>query len=80
MLEAAARIKVLRVGDVTLAIDGTKILADASKHSAVSHDHALKQMLLLEEQIDQLLAKAADADSTPPEDGLTIAGEVARGA
>jgi hypothetical protein len=24
------------VGDVTLAIDGTKILANASKHSAVS--------------------------------------------
>ena len=78
VLEAAARIKLLRVGDVTLAIDGTKILANASKHSAVSHDHAVKQMLLLEEQIDQLLAKAADADSTPLEDGLTIAGEVAR--
>ena len=36
MLEAAARIKVLRVGDVTLAIDETKILANARKHSAVS--------------------------------------------
>ena len=78
VLEAAARIKVLRVGDVTLAIDGTKILANASRHSAVSHDHAVKQMLLLEEQIDRLLAKAADADSTPLEDGLTIGGEVAR--
>ena len=36
VLEAAARIKVLRVGDVTLAIDETKILANARKHSAVS--------------------------------------------
>ena len=78
VLEAAARIKVLRVGDVTLAIDGTKILANASKHSAVSHDHAIKQMVLLEEQVAQLLAKADAADSTPLEDGLTIAGEVAR--
>ena len=65
VLEAAARIKVLRVGDVTLAIDGTKILANASKHSAVSHDHAIKQMVLLEEQVAQLLAKADAADSTP---------------
>ncbi len=78
VLEAAARIKVLRVGDVTLAIDGTKILANASKHSAVSHGHAVKQMVLLEEQIAQLLAKADDADSTPLEDGLTVEGEVAR--
>ncbi len=78
VLEAAARIKVLRVGDVTLAIDGTKILANASKHSAVSNEHAVKQMLLLEEQIAQLLAKADDAGSAPLEDGLPIAGEVAR--
>ena len=33
VLESAARIRVLRVGEVTLALDGTKILANASKHS-----------------------------------------------
>jgi transposase len=33
VLEVAARIRLLRVGDVTLALDGTKILANASKHS-----------------------------------------------
>jgi transposase len=49
VLEGAARLRVLRVGDVTLALDGTKILASASQHSAVSYDHALKQMVLLEE-------------------------------
>jgi transposase len=36
-LEVAARIRVLRVGEVTLALDGTRIFANASKHSAVSH-------------------------------------------
>src|SRR5690606_31115125 len=76
--ELAARLKVLKVGDVTLALDGTKVLANASKHSAVSHGHALKQMKLLEEQIEELLAKAEAADSTPLEDGLTVPGEVAR--
>jgi transposase len=78
VLECAARIRVLRVGEVTLALDGTKILANASKHSAVSHGHALKQMVLLEEQIAGLLAKADAADSAPLEDGLTVPGEVAR--
>jgi transposase len=78
VLEVAARLRVLRVGDVTLALDGTKILANASKHSAVSHGHAVKQMVLLEEQIAELLAKADAADSAPLEDGLTVPGEIAR--
>jgi transposase len=78
VLEVAARVRVLRVGEVTLALDGTKILANASKHSAVSHGHALKQMVLLEEQIAELLAKADAADSAPLEDGLTVPGEIAR--
>jgi transposase len=78
VLECAARIRVLRVGEVTLALDGTKILASASKHSAVSHGHALKQMVLLEEQIAELLAKADAAESAPLDDGLTVPGEVAR--
>ena len=78
VLETAARLKVLRVGEVTLALDGTKILAHASKHRAVSHGHAQVQMQLLEEQIAQLLAKAEQADSTPLEDGLSVPAEVAR--
>ncbi len=78
VLEVAARVRVLRVGDVTLALDGTKILASASKHSAASHGHACKQMVLLEEQIAELLAKADAADSTPLEDGLTVPEEIAR--
>jgi len=78
VLEVAARLRVLRVGDVTLALDGTKILASASKHSAVSHGHAVKQMVLLEEQIAEWLAKADAADSAPLEDGWTLPGEIAR--
>ena len=78
VLETAARIRVLRVGDVTLALDGTKILANASKHSAVSHGHAVAQMALLEEQIAALLQKADDADSTPLDDGLSVPQEIAR--
>lgn len=78
VLELAARTKVLKVGQVTLAIDGTKILANASKHSAVSHGHATEQMQLLSEEIAQLLAKAEAADSVPLQDGLSIPDEVKR--
>jgi transposase len=78
VLELAARAKVLKVGNITLAADGTKILANASKHSAVSHGHALEQMRLLEEEIAALLQKAQDADSTPLRDGLSIPAEIER--
>lgn len=78
ILELAARSRVLQVGDITVSIDGTKILANASKHSAVSHGHAIKQIQLAEEQIAQLLQKAEDADSTPLQDGLTIPEEIKR--
>jgi len=78
VLECAARAKVLQVGDITIALDGTKILANASKHSAVSHGHAVEQMQLLELEVEQLLQKARDADSTPLQDGLSVPQEVKR--
>jgi transposase len=78
VLELAVNAEVLKVGNVTVAIDGTKILANASKHSAMSYGHLEKQMVLAEEEIAQLLAKAEDADSTPLEDGLSIPSEIKR--
>ena len=78
ILELAAHARVLQVGDITVAIDGTKILANASKHSAVSYGHAVKQMQLANEQIAELLQKAEAADSTPLQDGLTIPDEIKR--
>lgn len=76
VLELAASAEVFKVGSITVAIDGTKILANASKHSAMSHQHLKKQMYLAEDQIAQLLAKAEDADSIPLEDGLSIPDEI----
>jgi len=78
VLELAARCGVLKVGQITVAIDGTKILANASKHAAVSHGHAEKTLRTLDLEIAELLAKAADADATPLQDGLTIPAEVQR--
>jgi transposase len=78
VLELAARCGVLKVGGVSVSIDGTKILANASKHSAVSHGYAEKTLRTLELEITELLAKAEDADATPLQDGLTIPAEVQR--
>lgn len=78
VLELAAGAGVFRVGDLTVATDGTKLLANASRHSAMSHERIEEQLLLAEEQIAQLLAKAEDADSTPLRDGLSVPEEIAR--
>lgn len=78
VLELAVQAKVMQVGGITLAQDGTKILANASKHSAVSHGHCVEQMKLLEEEIAVLMRRAEDADSAPLRDGLSIPAEVAR--
>ncbi len=78
ILELSARCGVLKVGQITVAIDGTKILANASKHSAVSHGHAEQMLRTLDLEIAELLAKAEQADATPLQDGLTIPAEVQR--
>jgi Transposase and inactivated derivatives len=78
VLELAAGCGILKVGGVTVAIDGTKVLANASKHAAVSHGHAQSALREIDSEIAQLLAKAERADSTPLQDGLTIEGEIAR--
>jgi len=62
----------------TVAIDGTKVLANASKHSAVSYERAGEMIQELNLEVAQLLAKAEAADSTPLQDGLTIPEEIAR--
>ena len=49
IFHCAALSQILRVGDITLAVEGTKILANASKHSALSHAHVIAQMIQLED-------------------------------
>ena len=72
----ARELKLLKVG--TVAIDGTKIMAHASKHAANSYGKAGELITVLETEVTQLLVKAETADSTPLQDGLTIQGEIVR--
>jgi hypothetical protein len=78
VLELAARCRVLKVGDLTVAIDGTKVLANANRHSAVSYGRAGEQLRQVELEIEQLLAKAEADDAQPLQDGLSLEGELAR--
>jgi transposase len=63
----------------TIAVDGTKIKANASRHKAMSYGHMLKAEAQLKQQIDALLQRARQADqavSQQPE--LDIPAEIAR--
>ena len=60
-----------------ISVDGTKIHANASKHSAVSYQRAKELIGEAEKEVEELLAKAEDADRRPLEDGLRIPEEIA---
>ncbi len=45
-----------------VAFDGTKVQGNASKHKAMSHDRMRKSEARLREEIEALLARAADVD------------------
>ena len=78
VLELAQALKFLQVGQITVAVDGTKVLAHASKHSAVSYEHAGKTIEQLDLEVTELMAKAEQADRTPLQDGLSIPEEIIR--
>jgi hypothetical protein len=52
--------EMLRMG--TVALDGTKIHANASRHSALSYEYAGKIEAQLKAEVADLLAKAEAAD------------------
>src|SRR5712692_4606476 len=78
VLQLAQQLKVLQFGQITVAVDGTKVLANASKHSAVSYERAGQMIQQLELEVEQLIAKAEQADGTPLQEGLSIPEEITR--
>ena len=51
----------MKVGRV--ALDGTKVKANASKHKAMSHDRMLEKEKQLKAEVQQLLEQAEAADA-----------------
>jgi transposase len=76
LLLLAREMGLLKMG--TVALDGTKIHANASKHSALSYEHAGKIEVQLKAEVAELLAKAEAADRSAVPDGLSIPDELAR--
>ena len=76
VLEVAREMGLLRMG--TVALDGTKIHANASRHSALSYEHAGRIAAQLKAEVADLLAKAEAADRADLPDGLSIPDELAR--
>jgi len=76
VLLLAREMGVLKLGAVGL--DGTKIHANASRHSALSYEHAGKIEAQLKAEVAQLLAKAEAADQADVPDGMSIPEELAR--
>ena len=72
----ARQMKLLKLG--TIALDGTKIHANASRHSALSYGHAQKIEAQLQAEVEQLLARAEAADQEPVPEGLSIPEELSR--
>src|SRR6201995_3647378 len=76
VLELAREMGLLKLGSV--ALDGTKIHANASRHSALSYEHAGKIEAQLKAEVAELLARAEAADQADVADGMSIPGELAR--
>jgi transposase len=76
VLKLAREMGVLKLG--TVALDGTKVHANASRHSALSYEHAGKIEAQLQAEVADLLAKAEAADQADVPDGMSIPEELAR--
>ena len=76
VLLLAREMGVLKIGRV--ALDGTKIHANASRHSALSYEHAGKIEAQLKAEVADLMAKAEAADAADIPDGMSIPDELAR--
>lgn len=76
VLVLAREMKLLKLG--TIALDSTKIAANASKHRALSWAHANRIEAQLRQEVQSLLALAEKSDRTALPDGMDVPGEIAR--
>jgi hypothetical protein len=76
VLVLAREMKLLKLGHI--ALDGTKIQANASKHKALSWGHANKIEEQLRHEVQTLLALAESSDAQAVPDGMDVPAEIAR--
>ena len=76
VLLLAREMKLMKLGRI--ALDGTKVKANASKHKALSFGHLKKIEAQLKAEVSALTAQAEAADQTPVADGMDIPAEISR--
>jgi transposase len=76
ILQMAQEMRMLKLGNVCL--DGTKIEANASRHSALSHGHIEKLEAQLKAEVQELLALAEQADQAELPSGVSLPEELKR--
>ncbi len=76
VLLIARTMGVLKLGNI--ALDGTKVHANASKHSALSYGHIKQLEVQLQAEVKKLLALAEAADNEKIPDGLNLPDEIKR--
>jgi len=74
VLVLAREMGVLKLG--TVGLDGTKVHANASRHSALSYEHAGRIEAQLRAEVADLMAKAEAADQADLPDGFSIPDEL----
>ena len=74
VLELATEMKLLKLG--TVCLDGTKIHANASRHSALSHGHIVKLEAQLKQEVQELPALAETVDTANLPDGMSLPNEL----
>ena len=75
ILLLAREMGVLKLG--TVGLDGTKVHANASRHSALSYEHAGRIEAQLKAEVADLMAKTQAADAADIPDGMSIPDELA---
>lgn len=76
VLQVARENQLSRFG--TVSLDGTKIHANASRHSALSYGHCEKIEAHLKAEVQELLALAEAADQSAVPDGMNLPDEITR--
>ncbi len=76
ILMIARQMNMLKLGSVSL--DGSKVKANASKHKALSYEHACKLEVQLKSEVADLLKKAESADKADIPDGMNVPEELQR--
>jgi transposase len=76
VLQVARENQLSRFG--TVSLDGTKLRANASKHSALSHGHAEKIEARLKAEVQEMLKLAEAADRSAVPEGINLPEEIKR--